>query len=74
MNLTYAAKIIILTGTIFIGIGLLLLFGDKVGFLGKMPGDIRIERDNFSFYFPVATCLLLSAAVTVIMWIIKALK
>ena len=39
--------------------------------LGRLPGDIHIKRDNFSFYFPLATCLLLSAILTFIMWLFR---
>ena len=42
----------------------------KLG-LGRLPGDIRIERDGFSFYFPLATCLIVSIAISVIVWLLK---
>jgi hypothetical protein len=53
--------------------GLLWVFG-KVPFLGRLPGDIRFERPSFSFYFPLTTCLLLSALVTFVIWIFSKLK
>jgi hypothetical protein len=57
---------------IFIGIGITLLglfltFGGSIPFLGKLPGDIYIKRDSFSFYFPVVTCILVSIVVTLIL-------
>lgn len=69
------AKILILVGAVAIVIGLLFyFFGDKLNWLGKLPGDIRIEKENFSFYFPLATCILLSLLVTLIVKIIQWLR
>ena len=49
--------------------GLLLLVG-KVPFLGRFPGDIVIEREHFRLYVPLATCLLLSALLTLVTWLL----
>lgn len=54
-----SAKILILTGVAFIAAGVLWHFG-LLTWVGRLPGDIRIERDNFKFYFPLTTCVLLS--------------
>ena len=51
--------------------GLLWLAGHWQLPLGRLPGDIRIERQSFRFYFPVVTCLLLSALVTVVVWLLR---
>ncbi len=59
------AKILILAGLGLIAAGVLWHFG-LLKWVGKLPGDIRIEREGFSFYFPLATCLLLSLATTVL--------
>lgn len=65
-------KWIILAGLLIAVIGLLIyFFHDKLGWLGKLPGDIRIERENFRFYFPFTTMLLLSLALTLLINIIK---
>lgn len=61
------AKAIILTGVLLIILGGILLLAGKVPFLGKLPGDIHIQRKDFSIYFPVATCILLSAVLTVVL-------
>jgi hypothetical protein len=66
-------------GKILIGIGLglaalgaLLWLAGKTGLpLGRLPGDIRIERENFKFYFPLTTCILLSLALTILMWLLR---
>ncbi|MBC8358613.1 MAG: DUF2905 domain-containing protein [Candidatus Aminicenantes bacterium] len=53
-------KVFIFSGIVLISIGLLYYLFGKIPFLGKLPGDIYIERKNFIFYFPLATCILLS--------------
>ena len=47
------------------------LLAPSIPWLGKLPGDIRIERENFRFYFPVVTCILISLVLTGIMWLIR---
>ena len=57
-------------GVGLIVVGLFLTFGDRLPVrLGRLPGDIRIEGKNGGFYFPVVTCLLLSAVLTLLMWL-----
>ena len=51
--------------------GIWYLFGDKLSFLGKLPGDIRIERKNFNFYFPITTMVLFSILINVVLRVIK---
>jgi len=53
-------KILIIFGLIIIGVGLLLTFYNKIPFIGKLPGDILIQKKNFTFYFPLATSIILS--------------
>ncbi|RKZ26756.1 DUF2905 domain-containing protein [bacterium] len=60
-------KLLILTGFILIILGLFLVFSGRIPYLGKLPGDIRVERENFVFYFPLATCILLSILLTLIL-------
>ena len=59
-------KILIIIGIVIAGLGLLLAFGGRIPFLGKLPGDILIRKDGISFYFPIVTLLLLSALLTLI--------
>ncbi len=63
-------KFLVLTGILLVILGGLLLLVGKVPFLGRLPGDIVIERENFRFYFPLATCVLLSAMLTLLMWLV----
>ncbi|MRR07336.1 MAG: DUF2905 domain-containing protein [Deltaproteobacteria bacterium] len=53
-------KILIVAGCLLTALGVALVFSDKIPWLGKLPGDITIQRENFSLYFPLATCLLIS--------------
>jgi len=70
-------RILLITGAAAIIIGLILIYGEKFPLLkslGRLPGDIRIKRDNFSFYFPLTTCIILSILATIILRIISKLK
>lgn len=59
-------KMLILFGGLVVLVGILLALGGKVPWLGRLPGDIVIQRDNFSFYFPLATSLLISALLSLL--------
>jgi len=63
-------KSLIFFGIILIAVGALMVFGAKLPWFGKLPGDIYIQNKTFSFYFPVATCILLSALLTLIFFLI----
>ena len=64
-------KLLLAAGGVLGLLGLVLLFADKIPFLGKLPGDIRIERENFKLYFPIVTSILLSVLVSIIIWLIS---
>ncbi|MBL7071359.1 MAG: DUF2905 domain-containing protein [Candidatus Omnitrophica bacterium] len=64
------AKTIILAGTIIASIGILFLFSDKIPWLGRLPGDINIEKENFTLYFPFTTCVILSVIISAIFFLI----
>jgi hypothetical protein len=66
----YIGKFLILLGLIIAAIGGLLLFFEKIPWIGRLPGDIMIQRRNFTFYFPVVTSILLSVILTLIFWLI----
>jgi hypothetical protein len=61
-------KLLILAGLVLIAAGLLWMVGERFGF-GRLPGDIVIERGNFRVYFPLATSLLLSVALSLLFWL-----
>jgi hypothetical protein len=64
-------KYLIIFGAIIILAGIVLTFLPKLNFFGKLPGDIEIKRDGYSFYFPLATSILLSVILTLIFWLIS---
>jgi hypothetical protein len=61
------AKLLIIFGILLTIVGVLLFFIGKLPYIGKLPGDIYIKRENYSFYFPVVTCILLSILLTLIL-------
>lgn len=68
-------KLLVILGGVIVVIGILFMVGSKFSFfgLGHLPGDIRWKGRNSTFYFPLTTCLLLSAVITLIMWLISHL-
>ena len=68
------ARVLILAGVVLVGLGLLLHLGPSVPYLGRLPGDIRIERPGFRLYFPITSCLLVSAVLSAAVWVISRLR
>ena len=64
-------KLLIVFGLVLAAAGVLLLLSDKIPWLGRLPGDITVKRDNFTFYFPLATCLLISIILSLILWFFR---
>lgn len=62
------AKFLIVAVLVLAGVGVLWLVGERFG-LGRLPGDIVVERGNFKFYFPLATSLVLSVVISLIFWL-----
>ena len=60
-------KMLMLLGIVLFVVGVAIYFGGKYTALGRLPGDIHIERENFSFHFPVVTSILISLVLTVIL-------
>jgi len=70
--MTDFGKILVVTGLTLALVGAVLwLAGNSNLPLGRLPGDIRIERPNFRFYFPLTTCLLLSLVLSLILWLLR---
>jgi hypothetical protein len=69
--MTNPGKLLIFLGLALAAAGLLLTFAGKIPLIGKLPGDLRIEREHFTFYFPLGTCLLLSLLLTLIYWLFR---
>ena len=64
-------RLLIILGVVLILVGLLLTYGGRIPWLGKLPGDIRVERENFSFYFPLASSLLVSLLLSLLFWLFR---
>ena len=64
------ARFLIVLGLAILVIGLLWPYLSRIG-LGRLPGDIVIERDNISLYFPLVTCLLLSLLFSLVLWVVN---
>ncbi len=62
---------LIVIGVVIAGIGLVWLLVPSIPWLGKLPGDIRIEGENTRIYIPITTCILLSLILTGIMWLVR---
>ena len=67
-------KTLVVAGVVLTAAGLLLVFGGKIPFLGKLPGDIHIRRPNATFYLPITTCLLISVVLTLIFRLISKFR
>lgn len=67
-------KFLIIIGIIFIVAGLLITYLPKIPFLGKLPGDITIERENFKFYFPLATSIIISIILSLLIFLYNKFK
>jgi hypothetical protein len=64
-------RILLLVGGVLVVLGLLLTLGARLPGAGRLPGDILYRKGNFTFYFPLATCILLSVVLTVLLRIFK---
>jgi len=65
-------KLLLIAGIVIVAAGAFLFFGAKLPFrLGRLPGDISYQGRNGSFYFPIVTCLLVSAALTLVFWVVS---
>jgi len=64
-------KFLILAGIFLVLLGVLLIFWQKIPFLGKLPGDIVIQKKGFGFFFPLATCIIISVLINFILWILR---
>lgn len=63
-------KFLIIAGVVIILLGVVLYFSDRFPSIGKLPGDIVIRKDNFTFYFPLATSIILSIVISLILYLI----
>ncbi len=64
-------KLLIFAGIFIVILGIIFFFGDKIPFIGKLPGDIYVKKKNFTFYFPIVTSLLLSLLISLIIYLFR---
>lgn len=64
-------KMLIVLGALLVIVGLGFMFADKIPYIGRLPGDIYIKREKFSFYFPLATSIIISIILTVLFSIFR---
>ena len=70
-GIQYIGKFLIIFGIIIVAVGVLLLISGKIPWIGRLPGDIMIHKKNFTFYFPLATSILISVVLTFLFWLIS---
>lgn len=73
-QLSSIGKTLIVTGLVFILIGLFLILFPRIPLIGKLPGDILIKKEKFTFYFPIVTSIVLSLVLSLIFYLINKFK
>ena len=63
-------RLLIVLGVLFLVAGVAWPWLSRIG-LGRLPGDIHVERDGWSFHFPIVTCIVISLAVTLLLWLFR---
>jgi hypothetical protein len=64
-------KLFLIIGLVVAGVGLLMIIGGKIPWIGKLPGDFFFKGEKFTFYFPLTTSVLVSVTLTLILWLIN---
>lgn len=64
-------KTLIIIGLVITAMGIVLVCIPKVPWLGKLPGDIAVKKDNFQFYFPITTCIIISIILSVLLYLLR---
>jgi len=65
----HIGKILLVTGSVIALIGALLILSGRMPWIGRLPGDILIEKKSYTFYFPLATSILISVLLTLLFWL-----
>jgi Protein of unknown function (DUF2905) len=64
-------KLLIVAGAVLIALGVLFQLGARLPWLGRLPGDILVRREGFTFYFPLTTGILVSLALSLLLWLLR---
>lgn len=65
-------KGIVILGVVITAIGLLVWSGFGKGWFGQLPGDINVDKGNYRFHFPIVTCIIISAVLSIVMWFFRS--
>jgi len=63
-------KLLIVVGALIAGVGVLIVLAGRLPWIGRLPGDVYVQRGHVTFYFPLATSILVSIALTLVFWLI----
>lgn len=74
MEIQSLGKLLIVLGIFITIVGLLMVFAPKLPYIGRLPGDIYIKRENFTFYFPIASSIIISIILTLVLSFILGKK
>jgi hypothetical protein len=64
-------KTLIILGMAIAAIGAVLVIAGKLPWLGRLPGDIYFRKEHFTFYFPLTTCIIISAVISLLLWLLR---
>jgi len=67
-------KTLVILGMVIAAVGFLLMLSDKIPFLGKLPGDISIHRENFRIFIPITSSILISIVLSILLWVLSHVK
>ena len=67
-------KFLVIASVVLAAVGVLLMFADRIPFLGKLPGDIHVKGENFEFHFPITSSILISALVSMVIWVLSQFR
>lgn len=73
-DLSAFGKILIIVGIFIVLLGFLILMAGKIPYIGRLPGDILVQRKNFTFYFPLTTGIIISIVLSILFWLIFSRK
>ncbi len=69
--MTGFGRALIYLGLVLVALGLIFSFGGKIPWLGHLPGDIYVQRERFTFYFPLTTCILISVIISLVLYLFR---
>jgi len=71
LGFSFVGKMLIVMGIFLVIIGILMNTGLKIPWIGKLPGDMSVQRENFSFYFPLTSCIIISIILTLLFYLFR---